>query len=158
MPRGDNEEVPYNILNRMNQKLTEQEAYNKLSLYTLAHSSPAFIHQHVVDAFAAQYADDKTKPITIIFALVGLYLCVEKNHTGKKIQFAHMKLAGGKKSWPAITLPADRGAITVFDVLKAHPGNPRDEAIKKWCASVWEAYRDSRETIVELVRNELFNN
>lgn len=139
----------------MKSRLTEQEAYNKLSCYTLAHSSPAFIHQNVVDAFAAQRADQETKPITIIFALVGLYLYVEKNYTGKKVQFAHMKLAKGEKSWPTIALPARRGAITVFDVLRAHPGKPRDEAITKWCASVWESYRDSRETVVGLVRDEI---
>ena len=140
----------------MKSRLTEQEAYNELSYYSLAHPSPAFIHQHVVDAFAAQHADNETKPITIIFALVGLYLYVEKNRTGKKVQFAHMKLASGKKSWPTIALPEQRGDITVYDVLRAHPGKPRDDAIGKWCASVWEAYRDSRETIVGLVRDELF--
>ena len=81
---------------------------------------------------------------------------MEKNRTGKKVQFAHMKLASGKKSWPTIALPEQRGDITVYDVLRAHPGKPRDDAIGKWCASVWEAYRDSRETIVGLVRDELF--
>jgi hypothetical protein len=74
----------------MKSKLTDQEAYDKLSRYTLAHRSPAFIHQHIVDAFTAQHADMETKPIAIVFALVGLYLYVEKNLTGKKIHFAHM--------------------------------------------------------------------
>ena len=139
----------------MTGKMTEQEAYKELSGYTLAHSSPAFIHQHIVDAFAAQHADQETKPITIIFALVGLYLHVERHYTGKKVQLAHMKLASGKKSWPTIELPEQRGEMTVLNVIRAHPGGPRDKAIGKWCASVWEAYRDSREAIVGLVREEL---
>jgi len=32
----------------------EQEIYTELSYYTLAHGDAAFIHQHVMDAFAAQ--------------------------------------------------------------------------------------------------------
>jgi hypothetical protein len=41
---------------------SEQDAYNELSAYTLAHRDPAFIHQHVVDAFAAQRADRYRRP------------------------------------------------------------------------------------------------
>lgn len=140
----------------MKRKLTEQQGYDKLTRYTLAHPNSSSIHQHVVDAFAAQVADKETKPMAIVLALVGLYLYVEKNLSGRKIQFAHMKLASGRKSWPEIALPAQRGEVTVFDVLRAHPGKPRDDAIAQWCASVWEAYGDSREVIVGLVREEVF--
>lgn len=136
----------------MKSKPTEQEAYHKLTRYTLAHPNSSSIHQHVVDAFAAQLADEKTKPIAVVLALVGLYLYVEKNLSGKKVQFAQMELASSNKSWPTIVLPAQRGEITIFDVLKAHPGKPRDDAIAQWCASVWEAYRESREIIIGLLK------
>ena len=43
--------------------VTDQAAYEELCYYTLAHGDPAFIHQHVVDAFAAQTADENIKPI-----------------------------------------------------------------------------------------------
>jgi hypothetical protein len=46
-----------------------------------------------------------TKPITIIFALIGLYLHLEKNFTGKEVQFAHMKLVKHRKNWPNFKLP-----------------------------------------------------
>jgi hypothetical protein len=59
------------------------DLYDQLSLYTLSHADPSFIHQHVVDAFAAQHADDRTKPITLTFALVGLYLHAERGFSGK---------------------------------------------------------------------------
>jgi hypothetical protein len=36
------------------------------------HRDPSFIHQYVVDAFAAQQADEQTKPMKLTFALVGL--------------------------------------------------------------------------------------
>ena len=36
----------------------DEDAYNELCCYTLTHGDPAFIHQHVVDAFAVQTADE----------------------------------------------------------------------------------------------------
>lgn len=78
-------------------KKSEQEAFYELCYYTITHPEPNFIHQYVVDAFAAQTADKKIKPITITFALVGLYLHLKKNFTGKEVQQAHMQLAKHKK-------------------------------------------------------------
>ena len=103
-------------------------AYDELCAYTLTHGDPAFIHQHVVDAFAAQTADAHTKPIGITFALVGLYLHNEKGFTGKQVQRAHMMLAGRKRTWPSFVLPADRGAMTAADVMAIPAGPGRDEA------------------------------
>lgn len=133
-----------------------QDQYNELAFYTLEHPDKAyFIHQLVVDAFMAQTADESTKPIGITFALVGLYLCLEKNYTGRQVQLAHMQLAKSKKIWPSINLPAERGKITVSDVLFAKSGEARDSMIKKWCASVWEAYKENHVTVKMLVKNEL---
>ena len=58
----------------MNVEDQRRELYHELSAYTLSHPDPSFIHQYVVDAFAAQTADENTKPIALTFALVGLYL------------------------------------------------------------------------------------
>ena len=126
--------------------------YDELCCYTLAHGHRDFIHQHVVDAWAAQTADAATKPITITFALAGLYLRVEKGFTGRQVQLAHMKMARDKHRWPAFELPVDRGAVTPADVMRAPEGTERDAAIDAWCASVWSAYRGSRETIATLLR------
>jgi hypothetical protein len=133
---------------------SEQDAYNELSAYTLAHRDPAFIHQHVVDAFAAQHANRDTPPIKLTFALVGLYLHVEKNQTGRRVQRVHMTLAQRKRSWPTINLPRDRGTITAKEVMLAEPGPERDRAIDSWCASVWTAFGDSRRAISELLEGD----
>jgi len=134
---------------------TDQELQHELSYYTLAHPSPSFIHQHIVDAYAAQKADDTTKPIVIVFALLGLYLHVEKNFTGRQVQKAHMQLAKRRRQWFRPQLPTDRGAIVVADVIAAAPGPQRDAMIHDWCVSVWEAFRAARGQIVDLARNEL---
>jgi hypothetical protein len=130
----------------------EIEAYNELCGYTLSLRDPTFIHQHVVDAFAAQHADEQTKPIGITFALVGLYLHLEKQFSGKEVQRAHMTLAKRKHLWPEFDLPHDRGSMTAVDVLAAPPGAERDRAIDAWCTSVWQAFHHNRDRVAVLLR------
>jgi len=130
--------------------------FDELSFYTLGHPDPRyFIHQHAVDAFAAQTADKSTKPIRVIFSLIGLYLYLEKGYTGKQVQYAHMKLTQKKKSWTLLALPEYRGIITVSNVLKAEPGPARDAVIKDWCADVWSAYTSWHDLIASLAQRDL---
>jgi Family of unknown function (DUF5946) len=136
--------------------VTPQEQYTELSYYTLSHPDPRFIHQHAVDAFAAQQADSSTKAIAVAFALIGLYLHVERNETGKQVQHVHTLLARRRKQWPKFELPEARGEIGVADVLASPAGHERDAMIERWCASVWGAYAaTSRDQVIELLRTEL---
>lgn len=131
---------------------SEQDAYNALCGYTLGLRDAAFIHQHVVDAFTAQHADERSRPIAVTFALVGLYLLVERQWSGKEVQQAHMRLARKRRPWPAFALPGDRGSLTAIDVMGAPAGAERDKAIHAWCASVWAAFGESRQAVADLLR------
>lgn len=133
----------------------ERELFDELSFYTLAQVDPSFIHQHIVDAYAAQTADKDTKPIVVAFGLIGLYLHIERGYTGKEVQRAHMQLAKHRKTWPAFELPARRGDVRVADVMRAEPGAARDAAIERWMASVWGAWSVSHTSVAELVAGEL---
>jgi hypothetical protein len=126
-------------------------AYHELCCYTLTHTHPAFLHQHVVDAFAAQDARDGDKPMRLSFALVGLYLHVERGFTGRQAQRAHVKLARKKRPWPELQVPDDRGSITAATVLAAEPGSKRDEMIDAWSSSVWQAFSVNRAVIEHLL-------
>jgi hypothetical protein len=139
----------------MNDNEPELQRYHELCAYSVTHRDPAFLHQHVVDAFAAQRATASTKPITLTFALVGLYLHVEKNQTGKQVQRVHMLLARRRKNWPRFDLPAARGDVTVSDVMRVPAGPGRDALIDTWCASVWAAYRACHDQVAELIQTEL---
>jgi hypothetical protein len=130
----------------------EQDAFDALCAYTLTRRDAAFIHQHAVDAFAAQHADESTKPIKITFALVGLYLMAERQVSGKQVQRIHMQLGRRKETWPRFPLPASRGATTAIDVMKTPEGAERDAAIHAWAEGVWAAYADSRATVAALLR------
>lgn len=132
-----------------------QERFYELSYYTLAHPDPAFIHQHIVDTFTAQAADRDSKPIAVAFALIGLCLYLEKNYTGKQVQLAHMALARRNREWPKFDLPESRGEITVADILSEPAGPGRDAKIREWCASVWQAYSESHQKVLDLISRYL---
>src|SRR5437763_8705655 len=100
-------------------------AYDEVYCYAIGR--PGFMLQHIVDAFAVQTASADTKPIGVVFGLIGLYLHVEKNFSGGQVQKAHMELGRKKREWPRVHLPEDRGSITVSDVLAASAGPQRDK-------------------------------
>jgi Family of unknown function (DUF5946) len=133
---------------------SDQDLYNELAYYTLSHPDPSFLHQNIVDAYTAQHATEHTKPIAVVFALIGLYLYLEKNFTGKQVQRIHMQLGTPRRKWPQLTPPRERGAITVSAVMAASPGKERDEMIRNWCASVWEAWQASHDQIRGLAKEE----
>jgi hypothetical protein len=138
--------------NAESERPSEVEAYDALQCYTLAHGKPEFIHQHVVDAWTAQHADEQTKPIGLTFALVGLYLHLERGFSGRQVQRAHMALGRRKRSWPSFILPRDRGSVTASQVMAAPPGPQRDRAIDAWCASVWDAFRENHALVADLLQ------
>jgi len=125
-------------------------AYDELYLYTMGR--PRFILQHVVDAHAAQTATPDTKPMSVVFALAGLYLHVERGFSGDQVQRVHMLLAKARVPYPQLPLPSDRGTLTPADALAAVPGAERDAAIDRWCAAVWDAFRESRDTILDYLQ------
>lgn len=131
--------------------LTDQEAYHALSVYTLAHTSPEFIHQYVVDAYAAQHADTSTKLIALDFAIAGLYLHNVCGYTGKEVQRAHTVLAQHKEWLPHFAPTKESGDMTIHDVLAAAPGDVRDAAIQVWSASVWRSYAHLHDAVKQWV-------
>ncbi len=135
--------------------LQEDDLYNELAFYTLAHRDPAFIHQHAVDAYTAQKADESTKPIALVFALIGLYLHLEKGYTGRQVQQAHTRLANKTKDWPKLPIPTERGEIRIEHVVAAPAGFERDALIHRWCASVWQSWHKSHRIIAAISREHL---
>jgi hypothetical protein len=124
---------------------------NELTYYTLAHGNPAFIHQHVVDAYGAQHVRPSPSTIGAAFALAGLYLAVERRFPGRQVQKLHVLMARASKQWPRFDPPEDLGPLTVGDVLAVEAGPPRDEAIMRWSASVWTAWSGKHDRVREMV-------
>lgn len=135
----------------------EEELRDKLWFWTLARTGPAFLHQYTVDAFAAQHASPADKPIKVVFALVGLYLHLERGFDGRQVQRAHMQLVekNPRRAWEMPRLPKERGAVRVADVLESPEGLEREVLVDVWCNSVWQCYEDVHGQIAELCAVEL---
>jgi hypothetical protein len=129
--------------------------YDELCAYTLSLRDEFFLHQLVVDAQTLQTATEATKPIALIFALLGLYLSMEKNISGRQVQRFHMQLARLGLQWSRPAVPSDRGSVTAADALAAAPGEARNRAIHAWCASVWKAYAPARPEIIAIAARHL---
>jgi hypothetical protein len=129
-----------------------RDMYNELSLYTLTLHDPGFIHQYAVDAYAAQHAQENTKPIATTAALIGLYLFAERNYSGKKVQQVHMILGNKMKEWPPFEPPKEKATLTVTDALKAEAGPGRDEMIRQWAKSVWNIWKLEHAKIEKLLK------
>ena len=123
------------------------QAYSDLQCYSVAKQDPGFIHQHVVDTYAAQHAGGTTRNITVAFGLIGLYLALEKGYSGKQVQLAHMKIAKIRKDWPRLEPPAEPADLTVMDVLQAVTDAEKDEMIRRWMAAVWKSWADRHDWV-----------
>jgi len=106
---------------------TDHDLYNELAFYTLAHPDPAFIHQNVVDAFAAQHADESSKPIYIVFALIG-FTCASKRtlpaSRHRRRTCSSPKRAGNTRGLPCPKTAAQSEFKTFSPRLRALPGMP----------------------------------
>jgi len=126
------------------------QLYGELAAYDMARFDPGFLHQEAVDAYEAQHAGGPAKPITAVFALVGLYLFLEHRFTGRQVQQAHVALGRRHLAWPHWDSPAQTFRITVADVLRAAPGQARDSAIRDWAECTWQAWAERHEDVREL--------
>jgi hypothetical protein len=68
------------------------------------------------------------------------------------VRQAHTKLAKNKQNWKILQLPEQSGKITVSELLKTPKGEKRDDMIREWCLSVWDAYRDWQTEIAYIGR------
>ena len=115
------------------------DAFDCVAADTLSRGDAAFIHQHVVDAHAAQTAGPDAKPVAIWFALAGLYLAEERGSSGREVQLIHMSMARAGPPWPIFPLSARRASLTVEDVADVE-GPRRDALILQWRREVWDAW------------------
>lgn len=129
---------------------SDESAYHEVYLYAMGR--PGFPLQHVADAYTVQTAGDASKPIGVVFALIGLLLRVERGFSGRRVQQVHMTLAASRREWPKIELPDARGSMTVSDVRAVSAGPDRDKAIDEWCRSVWNAVEPVRSSVAAILK------
>lgn len=126
-----------------------QEHYNTLCGLSFSYFDPSFTHQLAVDAYTAQHAFDESKPIGIVFALIGLCLVNKHDFTGRQVQRFHMNIQ--KQKWPKLTPPSLKSDITIADISGISDENQRNTMIKKWALEVWETWEIHHDYIITLV-------
>lgn len=117
------------------------QTYGELTSYTIGKRDIYLIHQHVIDTYSAQHAGGNLKHNTAAFSLIGLYYAVEFGFNGRQIQRVYTLLNNRAHKWDEIH-PPDKSAysLTVFDVMKEHPGENRDKMLQKWMNNVWSCW------------------
>jgi hypothetical protein len=123
---------------------------DELYAYTILSDRVEFIHQHAVDAYAAQHVGEESKRIYVAAALVGLYLFCERGYTGRQVQLEHVRLGNKMKAGPPFEAPNPHAALTVVEPLSVPAGPERDDKIKQWARAVWEMWRERQIEVEKL--------
>ena len=134
------------------------DTFYELTYWTLERRDVRFIHQHAVDAYEAQHAGGKTKPMTVAFGLIGLFLALEKGYTGRQVQRAHMVIARRQRDWPNLEPPSLRAVMTVHNVVEGATDAEREELLMQWAASVWGIWEERHPWVREITEKTLFSN
>jgi hypothetical protein len=120
------------------------QLYHELSANFIMSPDLTFRTQHAVDAYGAQHSGSRVKNIRTAFSLIGLYLAVEREYTGRQVQQAHMELAKRNIKWSSFILPIRPYALSVADVLGVVEAN-RNEMLMEWSKNVWDTWEEYHE-------------
>jgi hypothetical protein len=132
-----------------------RQLYDELSAFTLSLRDKDFIHQTIVDTYAAQHSGHNVKPISTAFALIGLYLVFERGYTGKQVQQAHRILGELHRQWPRFDPPVNKNALTVAAVLHDLTEENYREQINSWAKSVWLLWSSEHENVRKMAETYL---
>jgi Family of unknown function (DUF5946) len=122
-----------------------EKLYHELSAYLIMNPDITFRTQHAVDAYGAQHSGRLVKNIRTAFSLIGLYLALECNYTGRQVQKAHMELAQRNIQWASFDLPSRPYSLSVLDVLAVEEGTNRYKILMKWAENVWNTWEHYHE-------------
>jgi hypothetical protein len=127
------------------------ELYGEVQAATIDDGDLRPYHQRAVDTYLAQHAGGPSSDLGVAFALIGLFLAIERGRSGIEIRREHERLARTRRTWPHLEPPTARGGVTVFDVAIAGSVEERTEAIERWSRSVWAAWSSHHATVEALV-------
>jgi hypothetical protein len=130
-------------------------AYAEATTFAAGHLAvTGAVVQLTVDVYGAQHAGEPTPPIRVAYALVGLYLAVERGRDGDAVLAAHQRMGRPQEWWPTFDPPAEPGAVTIADVLAAGAAAESPDghvaAVRRWAEAVWQAWAPRHADVVAL--------
>jgi len=79
------------------------QLFSDLSCYTVSKTGPGVYPPVRGGCIRGTARRGKTRNITVIFGLIGLYLALEKGYTGKQVQCSHADCPGAERLAPVGT-------------------------------------------------------
>jgi hypothetical protein len=115
------------------------------------------LHQLRIDAYGAQHVGPRTRPITTVFALNGLYMYLERGSGNLDVRTAHGIMANSYSDWPVLTPPEQVGRLTAHAVLQAGAVGVREveERLIEWAGQVWAAWPGQDQQVVRDLTDKL---
>lgn len=113
------------------------------------------VHQLTVDAYAAQHPGGNHPDKSIDIHLAGLHLMLDRDVAPERMPALRQRLADTVHTWPHFSPPADRSALTVFDVAMVDTPQEHTDMVRRWAASVWAAWSHHHADIVAFVDDHL---
>ncbi len=107
------------------------------------------VHHLTVDAFAAQHPHSRCAQNT---RSVGIHLCrlcllLERGFDAGRANAAMVAIAAHKARFVPLSVPANLGKVTVAEVHAAVSIEQHRKAVRRWAASVWEAWSPCHQVV-----------
>jgi hypothetical protein len=109
------------------------------------------VHQLTVDSYAVQHAGGPHPDKSVTVHLCGLYLALEKGIRSPYIPPLLQRLAAAIDVWPHCEPPAEKVALTVFDVAFCDSSEDHARVVREWARAVWAAWSEYHAELARLV-------
>jgi hypothetical protein len=124
-------------------------AYGELLAREYQDRRYAPLHRLTVDTYAVQHPgeDNPQARNSVGIHLSRLCLILERDWPIERANDAMLVITAKKRSYPWLTPPANRGALTIHRVLAATSPADHLAAIHEWAQSVWQAWTEHHDTV-----------
>jgi CTP:molybdopterin cytidylyltransferase MocA len=123
-------------------------AFGELAAREFGEMGYGRLHRNTVDAYAVQHPgiDGRRQRQSVALHLIGLCHWLEHGLSATRLIPITQRLAGDKRDWPWLEVPAWYD-MTVVDVLAAADAAAHERLVRLWAESVWEAWSAHRELV-----------
>jgi hypothetical protein len=113
------------------------------------------VHQLTVDAYAVQHAGGPHPDKSVDVHLFGLYLSLEKSIRSPYVPPLLQRLVAAIDIWPHYEPPADRVALTVFDVAMCDSAGDHISVVREWAQAIWQCWRTYHDEVASVIAHHL---
>lgn len=113
------------------------------------------VHQSTVDSYAVQHAGASHPDKSLAVHLFGLYLALEQGIRSPYIPPLLQRLVAAIDVWPHYEPPAEKVALTVFDVAFCDSGEDHIRVVREWAKAVWNSWSQHHAEVATLISHHL---